>query len=368
MLIERICKELMNQEIKPKILYQESDNEMLSRLTAATIETQQVFAWNRKSIFERINIEDQVKIITFKWMDFIICNVKRPKVFTVFYAVHYQALTFGGAITSVKRKLCAFLFGNILRELCDNSQIICMDEQTVRYTKEYYGYNDFFPHMLRIAVDIVDDDYVVPNRALDSNRIDILSIARAEFPFKGYLIGLLNWFDKNNDNCMSLTIITYGPDEKKVFDLVDTFDSDTRERIKIVGKTDYGNLERYYRNSNLYIGMGTTLIDASQRGIVSIPVLPYTLDLVAKKFFYEDYRILALDDDSINNFEQLLIDFKNMSFEQRKKSACESRNAVLSHYGTKSIVMQMLTIINESEYNKTNILLDIASYYYGTKY
>ena len=77
-----------------------------------------------------------------------------------------------------------------------------------------------------------------------------MTIARAEFPFKGYILGLLDWFASSDSN-IRLTIVSYGPDEKKIADRIDSFDEIVKKRITLVGKTDYGQLEKYYKTADL---------------------------------------------------------------------------------------------------------------------
>lgn len=361
LLIERLSKELKNRLIPVSIIFQSIDQNMQSRYSNAGIQLLKVNSWNRKNVISCLDSEEAY-FITFVWNDFLICNIKSKYIHTVFYAVHYQAYEMGRNKPIFIKKMLKRIAKKGIVTLNNNRQLLCMDEQTVEYTNTFYKYNTIEIPILRLAIDTVPE--VI--RKIDKSKIDILTIARAEFPFKGYILGLLDWFASSDAN-IRLTIVSYGPDEKKIADRIDSFDEIVKKRITLVGKTDYGQLEKYYQTADLYVGMGTTVLDASMRGIVAIPVQAYTLDLITDRFFYEDFRKIAIDQGSKTGFNKLLQQYRRLESEGKNELSKKSRDAVIDNYSSSAIVDELVHILESTKNNCSTIGLELMQFYHEIK-
>ena len=170
--------------------------------------------------------------------------------------------------------------------------IIFMDRLGINFTEQFYqtSYGLTDSDMFPLPVDVfpLQDDFckkVASNRAPFS----ILSIARADFPFKGYLKGLLEICTQLcRTYPIQLTIISYGADINRLHQWIDTAKDSGFSDITLIGETPYHELERYILSSNLYIGMGTTVLDAAARGIPAIAVQSHTYALNAYHLFWEE--------------------------------------------------------------------------------
>ena len=137
--------------------------------------------------------------------------------------------------------------------------------------------------------------------------------------------------------------------------------------IKLIDKVDYSLLENYYRDTELYIGMGTTIFDAANRGIVSIPVKPYTYDLVADKFFHDDFTKCSVDNIEKNNIDELVESFLSASEDQLLNWSVLNRQLVSEHYMTNVVVMKILNMFSETSETKGLHMNMIASFILGCK-
>lgn len=361
LLIERLSRELKNRSIPVSIICQSIDQNMQSRYSNVGIQLLKVNSWNRKNVISRLDSEEAY-FITFAWNDFLICNIKRKHIHTVFYAVHYQAYEMGRNKSIFIKKILERIVKKGIVTLNNNRQLICMDEQTLEYTNTFYRYNTVEMPILRLAIDTVPE----VKRKNDTSKINILTIARAEFPFKGYILGLLDWF-ASSDASIRLTIVSYGSDEKKIADKINSFDEIVKKRITLVGKTDYSQLEKYYQTADLYVGMGTTVLDASMRGIVTIPVQAYTLGLFTDKFFHEDFRKVAIDEGSEAGFNKLLEQYRRLDSGGKNELSKKSRDAVIDNYSSSAIVDELVHILESTKNNCSTIGLELVRFYHEIK-
>ena len=362
LLIERLGKEMSNRSIIPYVVFQSIDTNMENRYLNAGLKLIGVTKWNRKNVISSIDPKKNSFLITFTWNDFLLCNIKQIGVYTFFYAVHYQAFEMGENKAGLIKRLLKRIGKNGIIRLKRNGQLICMDEQTIEYTKRYYDLEFFDLPIIRLAIDVVSPREII----VYNEKINILTIARADFPFKGYIVGLIEWF-KTSSERTNLNIISYGKDEKVIVDKINALDDSVKNRISFVGKTDYNELEKYYQNADIYVGMGTTVLDASLRGIVSIPVQAYTTDLVADKFFFEDYSKVALDYGSKSSFSKLVERYIRANDTEKTIWSETSRKAVVDNYGTESVVDNLIRILGSAKDNRSSFGMDLLTEYHNIR-
>lgn len=129
----------------------------------------------------------------------------------------------------------------------------------------------------------------------------ILAIARADFPFKGYLLGLIRRFPeicKAVDECF-LDIISHGPGEARITEAIEELDPLYRERVVFHGGKSYDALLPFYLNAQVYIGMGSTLVEAGRCGLPAIDVKPNTEELALNgATFADEPMFLGTTDES----------------------------------------------------------------------
>lgn len=355
LLIEKVSKQIIREGFPVKILCRSIDESMFKRFNQSEVEICQLRDWDsNKELLDHISLDYEVRMITFFWEDFVrVYRLKKRRMKTILYAVHFQVLAIGSNCRfPLLKKVLKAVGARSIYKLLTSKKILCMDEQTVRYTQNYFKdklLNDTSIYkIVRVPVNIIDVNKDQMRKRAGTPDFNVLAIARADFPFKGYLLGLIDFIkeikDKNN---LHLDIISYGKDIGKLKNKIKTLDTESKKVITLHGKTDYDGLDRYYDRAKLYVGMGTTILDAAQRGVICVPVVPYTEEVEADKFFHEDYRVLAAEGETSSHIVNLWETAKGLSSEKYLELSEKSRNSVIENYGIEKITPMILCNFNE---------------------
>lgn len=160
--------------------------------------------------------------------------------------------------------------------------VISMNEACVAGHRELYGYDLWpTPSIVPLGLDFPEID---AGRRRKSN--SILTVARL-YPMKEYVFGLIDALavlDAERDRPgLTLTIIGDGPflEELREF---------TRQRgvgslVFFVGTVSPDHLDAYYDQADVFVGMGTTLLEASGRGVPSIVAIGHSRNFESHGFF-----------------------------------------------------------------------------------
>ncbi len=309
-LIYRLSKELMDK-CDISIVCNSIDTSMQNNFRKDSINCEIENDWNLNRITKKY-WKENTKYITFFVDDFLnVWNVNEYGKNSFLYVVNPKIFDFTN--NRLKKIIINNALKNFIKERIASYNIFFMDEQCIDNACMYLGLSKSVNNFAKIIRISCDKNDIVSRRVKIPNRISILSIARAEFPFKGYILGLMNWFEKecSSDNRFYLTIVTYGENEDEVMKLYSQFDEDLKRRIEIVGKTESEELTKIIDQTAFYIGMGTTIINASQRGVISFPVATFTYDLLVKDVFCNIPNCIAIEGGDcgyVKNLRELLVD------------------------------------------------------------
>lgn len=345
LLIEKLARQLKNQNNTVGIACCQIDDAMRKRYSLAEIEVHKVNKWSKDTVKELdINQEQEVRFITFFWQDFTTFYNCIENAKTMLYAVNIKALCIGIYDKNCTKTIFKRLSKKTIYDLSSNGNMICIDEETIRYTQNYYLDTSLDIEIARVPEDIQPFDPHVIKEKFNQNSFNILTIARAEFPTKGYILGLIDWFKRDDiPSNVTLTIISYGNGINFLLQAISSIPEAKQKNIRLVGKTDYNELQKYFTDAKLYVGMGTTILDAAQAGVISIPVKPFTYNLFAVHTFEQDYRTIGVDKNLNleNRFDELFKEIYSFSEQQYLEVAVNSRNAVIEHYSSEKIAAQL---------------------------
>lgn len=358
LLIEKVANELIFRNIKVKVVCESISQDMQQRYEASNIDICIIKNWNNVGkLF--MNSNEKTGVITFFLKDFISIYAKSHKnVKTICYAIHFSGLYYATSViipafNTLVKKLIP------IRKLVNSGNCICMDEHVIRCTKEYYDLKEKCSlnwKVVRIPIKPVEVGEEFLLHRLTNAEFNILTIARADFPFKGYLLGLIDMFADITDKNVTLTIVSYGKDVEKIENRISVLPDNIKKRISLIGKTDFDELAIYYRDSSLYMGMGTTIIDAAQYGVISIPVAAYTERLIADSFFHDNYKNLVVEETIPKNSVNELIDKAlNLNKKEYLELSKINQNIARRYYTVGVTVDELLTIFDLIKYDKRNI-------------
>jgi hypothetical protein len=224
--------------------------------------------------------------------------------FSIFYK--YLSYTkyncqFKHRIYCINLASCSFF--SLLRQPIIMKQFICslikhkmlvfMDEYSCEVCIDLYGLRDTNLNfeILRLPIEINNDTISKPKH----DKVSILSVARFDFPFKGYILGLIDTFKTIalSTDKIALTIIGYGKGEDSVNQKLIALPKEIRNRIKILNKIPYSEIATYIDQCDLFVGMGTTALDAANRNKICIVPVPYQKSDLSTGFFHDDYTTLG---------------------------------------------------------------------------
>lgn len=346
-LIYRISVELRRRKFATQIACKTCSDTMKSLFAEAGIPLVEVQKCldntDKNNVIVVFSLMDYVK---FKQQSFFRKNIKVILYMVGMYTLTIQRLQSHHLLFPLLKPAVSYY----IRHEIKNKHIIFMDRIGISATEQFYQTNygltdsDMFP----LPVDLfpLQDEFC---NKVASNRtpFSILSIARADFPFKGYLKGLLEICTRLCGTWpIQLTIISYGADINQLHQWIDVAKDAGFSDITLIGETPYHELEKYILSSNLYIGMGTTVLDAAARGIPSIAVQSNTYELNSNHLFWEEPgRIGGNPEETIPSAQPLIERVLCMSDAEYIDTMKRTEHALRELYSMDSFVEKFLPLI-----------------------
>lgn len=361
-LLLRFCKSLTKHNIESTVVCKKIDKKCKEAFINNNISFTLLRSY-RQYDFKTLLNNDSNLLITFEASSYIECVslfFKNDNTKVLLYSVHPYTFDYFRIIS--KYKILKMIFYNKYIEFFnnefENSHFIFMDEDTIIYSLNSVGREchseKLEDYILRLIV--LNDDIVAGRKEAFTNRgKSILTVTRADFPFKGYIKGLLEIFSnlKRKNEDLKLTIITSGYH----VDHIKKWAGDMKD-VLIIDSIAYDKLHNYYKNANLYIGMGTTILEASINGSISIPVLPYTYDCKADCLFAEKPKWLVSQADNNSNALSLIDKVLMLNANQRKEIIDNTIDEISCIYGEDEIIEKLLYFEKRASVNKRcNIVL-----------
>ena len=294
----RVAEWCKNANIPCLILFDTIDERMKAMIHEKDILAKS--GWKSKIIIREIStficLDDDVILLNFEIPEFILfANIKRSK-FRKYKIKHYlYSVSVGSLIRG--RDFNGFIglyiyifYRKIVSKLYYNGNIRFMDEDTLSSAVEYYNLvnEDNLIMLLPMFVSPFPSDK-------SPNGFEIMTVSRADFPFKGYLIGLIHDFIEiaKKYELTKLKIVSFGKDIEYLKQCIN--ESGFGDRIVLYEGLNISEIERLLKQCYVYIGMGTTVLDAANLAVPSIVVYHNTMEFKAVGFFQDNPSILGKD-------------------------------------------------------------------------
>ncbi|MGB4985174.1 MAG: hypothetical protein WBO70_05330 [Erysipelotrichaceae bacterium] len=222
----------------------------------------------------------------------------------------------------INNKLIKSLFNkvykNIVQEMIDNNKFVFMDERYLSSIEENYNLDIINPSIIRLGMSILPFDKTMIKKRYDSYPITFTTISRLEFPTKGYVLGLIDSFssivEKYPNKKLKLRIIGDGPNKNEMIKKIDSKNFDTQNSIETINTIHYDSIPGYLTDTRLFIGIATTLLDASNLSCLPITGLINSKESKTSGFFFENIVDLGYKGDkSMTEYMDQVInlDFNN---------------------------------------------------------
>lgn len=293
-LMLRIAKWCCKNNIKCFVLYETCDDLMKTKLDDIGIKYCSSFNYKKITHFLENNIDfsDKNFLITFELPEYMYFQkiidsyFKNYMINHLIYSVSVESLIYGKNIKGIVGNIIKDFYKNIVSKLYDNNQIIFMDDETHKSAINFFDLNKKTNVVYHLPMFIKE----IRNVEYKSNNKIILTVSRSVFPYKGYLVGLVKDFRKlcESYSDIILEIVTFGSDFPVLKDEIDKLEYKVKERIIIHEKLDESEIDKLMEKAYLYVGMGTTVLDAANLCLPSVVVWHSTMDNIASDLFSQD--------------------------------------------------------------------------------
>ncbi len=304
----------------------------------------------------RFRNDDEVTWISNKWDLYILsayfqreCTIKTfNKIFYVVHPFHTVFFEKNSLLNKAVKKLW-------INKIIHNG-LVFMDDESKNYSISHYGKNIDAP-IIRLGC---LDDNVEHIRPVFRREIKLLTIGRLEFPFKEYVLGVVDVVSTliNQGYKIQLTIVGDGSDRDILQEKLDSIDSKTKKSIQWVGEVLPDKLKDYYSRCNLYIGCGATLIEASSYYVPSIIVYSYQHEDKCVGFFSENKRCIGLiegDKGPVRKMSDCILQVIDMNDLEYNNFCNEARKTFEEHYSIERNLEQ-LSLITDKKWTRLELI------------
>lgn len=163
-----------------------------------------------------------------------------------------------------------------------SGMVISMNEACIFGHRQLYGYTlEPLPAVVPLGVDMPEAPSFSPR---DGNAV--LTVARL-YPMKEYVFGLIEAVallaQELGRPGVTLTIIGDGPFMSELKELASV--RGISDRVYFAGAVPPAELRSYYARAGIFVGMGTTLLEASGQGLPSIVAIGHSKTFESPGFF-----------------------------------------------------------------------------------
>lgn len=225
------------------------------------------------------NAGDEALVITFELPEFLFFERVRSQylegltVHHIIYNVSVGSMVYGGGLSRPFARIVGKLNRLLGERMRDCGQLYFMDEETRDAAFDGLGLEgkDDVDRIIPLPMFVSPEPSPRSLGSFEGGRT-ILSVARAAFPFKGYLLGLVDSFPIVHERYpdIKLRIVSFGPDIGRLKDAIAHCPEPTRSAIELVGQSSTEQIREMLGEAWLYVGMGTTVLDAADVGVPAI--------------------------------------------------------------------------------------------------
>ena len=309
--------------------------------------------WTPSSIYRAISqMTKDISFIKFyQFKDFLSFQLKyeRKGIRCLFYCVHPRCMLFMQSQPKLKR-LFGSTFAKFVKKYIETRNVIFMDEATIDASLNYYDILQYKEKCCILLLPYHIDQHQLKQKSDDI--FNILTVGRADFPYKGYILGLIEDFDNNFDKMKKsqLTIISTGDDMDELINKIDSVQENVKPYIKLIKGVSPEKLPDYYSQADLYVGLGTTVLEATSFGVPAIVARYDTRKFTSKGFFYENPQEISGKATNEEPAFDKVIETMRMSNQEYKALQQRSLYALKENYDENIILNEFdnWTILNSS--------------------
>lgn len=315
----------------------------------------------QKIIKELLEIEP-IKVYCFAWNHYLDVERIKKKYKLSFdnfvYCIHPETFKKGiGFKTKLMRGYAIENYRKILKRMNDNNALIFMDEVDINESESY------FDCILDGEMPIIRLPMFCPERPDAENIIRrgyksnvLLTAARADFPYKGYLIGLIDLFVKQKKNYpdMELEIVASGDDIGELKEKISRQNDEIKSAITLHGWMEYEELKQIMQNCRAFIGMGTGVLDAALQYKPAIVVLFNTMDCISDHFISEKPTYSTVSSGCTESAESRIVQVFGWNFQEYREQCFLSFERTKEVYDIEQCMDRLINMETKSKESLLN--------------
>lgn len=278
-------------------------------------------------------------------------NVKKHNSCTrsFLYVVYERCLFRGGEQENGFTRFINRLNRRYIYHINRNNHLLFMENRIIDVTEKFLNIdlsvsrNNIFP---------LPYQFMEENPIYDNRKKTIVTMSRLDFPFKGYLMGLIDDFTKMSEDIddLELWIIGTGNSAEQLKDKLNKLDKDIKNKILLLGELPYDNAKEIIAKAFVFVGLGTGLLDAVSKKVPAIGTKVYEYKCLGNGFLYEHVSELGFlsGDSNVHDIIYELETVFNMS-QKDYIDLCEKEYcAAISYYGMDQFINKIEQIEQKS--------------------
>ncbi len=306
----------------------------------------------------------QVQVINFTFMHYLdmeyIKNKCRLSFKNIMIDIHPKAFELGTKIKNgIIKKIYTTEIKKTFLAMNKTRDLFFMDEVNIKNSEEFFDCKlDPAPQITRVPMFFEEDfDWrIKAERAFENNTI--LTVTRAEFPFKGYVLGLIDDFKEIAGiyDDYKLEIICGGDDIERVEKKINELPSQIKKRVSLHYWMSNDEVKEEMIKCKVFIGMGSTLLEAASVYRPAITVRYYTEENLARDFIADAPNIVVQREDCESRAIDLIIKVINSEKKAYYEMCKNSFENVRKVYDT-NVVMKKLVNAKVKGYKTTTMYM-----------
>ena len=368
-LMVRMAKWCKINAIKNILICDSSDENMISICQKENIEILKSFKKEviRREISKFIEDVDETILVTFELPEFLyferICtkNFKGKKINHYIYNVSVSGMIYGKDFKGIIGKIIYSFYKKQVEKFYNNKQVIFMDVETQESALNYYCIQQHEWQDIFLLPMFISEEPQEKSTSNSKQVKSILTVARAVFPYKGYMIGLIDDFSKlcQNHDDIILEIVSFGEDINQLKEKILQQEPEVQKKIIIFDKLSLQDIRKILKRTYVYIGMGTTVLDAADEGVPSIVSWHSTMENICTGYFYDNPIVIGKAGEGMSGYS--LLDSILLLSDKEYKRLCKKTYSVYKENYNIDIILGRLF---KRRINRRKILLTNAEYYF----
>lgn len=358
-LMLRMCRWMREKNISVFVICDSDDNK---EIAGAMRDIGVIIYPTGSSLYREINKvlkqiysngDDDIHVINFcldKFMDMEVVKSKFGYEFSnvLYDIIPYTYMKGSGLKYAFLRRLMKRKYGKIAEKMYKNNSVISMEETNNQSARNYLGITreQYNPSIAPLPMICKEKDNYKKIISAGYQSTTILTAARADFPFKGYMVGLVDVFAqlKAEFPDLKLRYITAGADLSVLEEKIDTLPVEYRKDVLVTGWIPYDEFLNETQNCKIFVGMGTTILDSALNYKPVILSAYGTMDFLTCGTFVQNPLKLGPEvlesHDPIDDIRKILL-FSESDYEEE---SVDSFNTVLQHYDINKCMNMLLNV------------------------